>query len=218
MSSTEGHSVIFKKIGRAIFWVIECCGVLVASTGMLYLYISFLARLKFGIWQHYDLQMFWEALHTQWPNAEWLGSQKVIELVPPFLLNLPTWIVFLSLGGFLFILGLLGDRDLEGNEARAPLQTVERATTADAAQAPSAAPFAEPKRTFAEAKPTKTATPNVADHASLADTALAPLAARIAEPKPKLTDAKSSEETAPNGSDYLAQELANLLHIPVSKT
>jgi len=210
--------VIFKKIGRAICWVIECCGVLVASTGVLYLYISFLARLKFGIWPRYDLQMFREALHSQWPHAEWLGSQKIIDLVPSFLLNLPTWIVFLSLGGFLYILGLLGDRDFEESEARAPLRAVERATAADTALAMRAARFGEPKRTAAEAKPSKTATPNVADPASFADTAPEPRAARIAEPKPTLTDAKSSEETAPNGSDYLAQELANLLHIPVSKT
>jgi hypothetical protein len=210
--------VIFKKTGLAICWVIECCGALVASAGVVYLYISFLAWLKFGFWPSYDLQMLWEALHTQWPHAEWLGSQKIIDLVPLFLRNLPTWIVFLSLGGFIYILGFLGDRDFEESEARAPLQAVEQAAAADTTQAPRAARFAGPKRTVAEAKPSKTATPNVADQASFADTAPAPRAARIAEPKPTLTDAKSSEGTAPNDSDYLAQELANLLHIPVSKT
>ena len=105
--------MIFKKIGRAICWVIVGCGALVASAGVVYLYVSVLAWLKIGIWPSYDLQMFWDAIHSQWPHIEWTRAQKLIDLVPEVVVKLPLWIAFLVVGGSVYILGFLGVRVLD---------------------------------------------------------------------------------------------------------
>jgi hypothetical protein len=105
--------VIFKNIGRAICWVIEGCGALVASAGVVCLYVSGLAWWKSGIWPSYDLQSFWDAVHSQWPHVEWMGMQKKIYLAPVVILKLPVWVAFLIVGGSIYILGLLGNLVLD---------------------------------------------------------------------------------------------------------
>jgi len=112
--------VIFKKTGRVICWVIECLGALVASAGVVYLYVSCLSWLKFGVWPSYDLQMFWAAVHSQWPHMEWTGLQKIIGLVPAVILGLPTWVVFLIAGGSVYIVGILGNLGLDVRVTRTP--------------------------------------------------------------------------------------------------
>jgi hypothetical protein len=105
--------VIFKKIGRPICWAVEGCGALVASAGVVYLYVSALVWLKSGIWPSYDLQLFWDAMQSQWSHVEWMGAQKIIDLVPAVILKLPVWIAFLIVGGSIYILGFLGNLVLD---------------------------------------------------------------------------------------------------------
>jgi len=105
--------VIFKKIGRAICWVVEGCGALLAAAGVVYLYVSGLAWLKSGIWPSYDLQSLWDAVQSQWPQIEWKGVQKTLDLAPAVILKLPVWIAFLIVGGSIYILGLLVDLVLD---------------------------------------------------------------------------------------------------------
>src|SRR5271154_49855 len=61
-------SVVIKRIGRTIAWIIEGCGALVAAAGVVLLYILLLAWLKSGVWPAYDLQMLWDQKH---PHVEW---------------------------------------------------------------------------------------------------------------------------------------------------
>ena len=106
--SMRGYSMIFKRIGRSIFWIIEGCGALVGSAGIVLLYVSWLARLKTGTWPTYDLQMFWADLHLQPPHAGWIG-----ESVWAVILKMECWIAFLIVGGGLFILGYVGEGILD---------------------------------------------------------------------------------------------------------
>jgi hypothetical protein len=112
--------MIIKNIGRAICWIIEGCGALIAAAGLVYVYVSFLAWLKFGVWPSYDLQMFWTAAHSQWPQVGWMGSPKIIGLVPPAILKLQMWIVFLIVGGSMYIVGGLGKMGLDPIPPAAP--------------------------------------------------------------------------------------------------
>ena len=102
--------MIFKRIARSIFLIIEGLGALVGSAGIVLLYVSSLAWLKTGTWPVYDLQMLWADLHLQPPHAEWIGA-SLLALIP----KVECWIAFLIVGGFLFILGFAGDGSLEGS-------------------------------------------------------------------------------------------------------
>jgi hypothetical protein len=97
--------MIFKKIGRSIFWIIEVCGALVGAAGIVLLYISWLAWLNTGTLPPYDLQMLWADLHLQPPHSEWIG-----ESVLAGVMKFECWMVFLIIGGGLFILGSVGER------------------------------------------------------------------------------------------------------------
>lgn len=101
--------MIFKKIGRAICWAVEGCGTLLTAAGVVYLYVSGLAWLKSGIWPSYDLQSLWDAVQSQWPQIEWMGVQKKIDLAPAVIPKLSVWLAFLIVGGSVYILGLLGN-------------------------------------------------------------------------------------------------------------
>jgi hypothetical protein len=100
--------MIFKRIGRAIFWIIEVCGALLGAAGIVMLYVSWLAWLKTGIWPDYDLQALWIDLHFKLPHTEWLG-----ESLSAVILTLPSWIAFLIVGGVLFILGAVCEGRLD---------------------------------------------------------------------------------------------------------
>jgi hypothetical protein len=102
--------MIFKRIARSIFWIIEGCGALVGSAGIVLLYVSSLTWLKTSTWPAYDLQMFWADLRLQPPHAEWIGA-SLLALIP----KVECWIAFLIVGGFLFILGFVGEGSLEGS-------------------------------------------------------------------------------------------------------
>ena len=102
--------MIFKRIARSIFWIIEGLGALVGSAGIVLIYISLLAWIKTGTWPAYDLQMFWADLHLQPLHVEWTGA-SLLTLIP----KVECWIAFLIVGGFLFILGFVGDGSLEGS-------------------------------------------------------------------------------------------------------
>jgi len=100
--STKESSVVFKKLGRAIAWIIEGCGALVAAAGVVLLYLSFLAWLKSGVWPAYDLQMLWDEMQRR---VEWKSAQRIIEMAPTVLLRLPLWIAFLIIGAGVIALG-----------------------------------------------------------------------------------------------------------------
>ena len=102
--------MIFKRIARWVFWIIEGCGALVGSAGIVVLYISLLAWLKTSTWPAYNLQMLWADLHLRPPHVEWIGA-SLLTLIP----KVECWIAFLIVGGFLFILGFVGDGRLEGS-------------------------------------------------------------------------------------------------------
>jgi hypothetical protein len=112
--------MIFKNIGRVICWVMEGCGALLAAAGLVYLYLSFLGWLKFGIWPSYDLQTFWTAAHNQWPQVAWLGSEKLIGFVPAAILKLQMWIFLLIVGAPIYIIGILGKVGLDPLPPAAP--------------------------------------------------------------------------------------------------
>jgi hypothetical protein len=102
--------MIFKRIARSIFLIIEGLGALVGSAGIVLLYVSSLAWLKTGTWPVYDLQMLWADLHLQPPHVEWIGA-PLLALIP----KVECWIAFLIVGGFLFILGFVGEGRLDGS-------------------------------------------------------------------------------------------------------
>jgi hypothetical protein len=102
--------VFVQKCGRAMCWLVEGCGALVAAAGAVLLYVSSLAWLKTGTWPPSDLQMFWGNMHSQWPQIEWIvGAQKIVDSLPTAILTLPLWITFLSVGGSIYILGFVGN-------------------------------------------------------------------------------------------------------------
>lgn len=109
----EGNCMIFKRIGRLIFWIIECCGAVVGSAGIVLLYISLLAWLKTGTWPAYNLQMFWTDFHLQPPQVEWIGA-SLLALIP----KVECWIAFLIVGGGLFILGFVAEGVLDNSQGR----------------------------------------------------------------------------------------------------
>jgi len=96
--------MIFKRIGRSIFLIIEVCGALVGAAGIVLLYILWLAWLKTGSFPAYDLQMVWADLHLQQPHAEWIGESILADV-----LRFECWVVFPIVGGGLFILGAVGE-------------------------------------------------------------------------------------------------------------
>ena len=104
--------MIFNRIARSIFLIMEGLGALVGSAGIVLVYISVLAWLKTGTWPAYNLQMLWTDLHLQPPHVGWMGASllSLLSLIP----KVECWIAFLIVGGFLFVLGFVGDGSLEG--------------------------------------------------------------------------------------------------------
>lgn len=105
--------MILKKMIRAICWIIECCGALVAAAGLVLLYVSWLAYLKAGAWPANDVQVLWDNLQSQWPNVDWSTVQKTMNSIPAAVLKLPLWIVFLVVGGSTYLLGVIGADGLD---------------------------------------------------------------------------------------------------------
>lgn len=104
-------SVIFEKVGRSIGWIVEACGALGAAVGLVLLYVSFLARLKFGEWPAYNLKTLGDNAHLQWPSLELTTTlQKALDTMPVIFLNAPAWAPFLIVGGGIYILGLVSVR------------------------------------------------------------------------------------------------------------
>jgi hypothetical protein len=101
--------MIFRRIARSIFLIIEGLGALIGAAGIVLLYVSSLAWLKTGTWPAYNLQTLWADLRLQPPHAEWIGA-SLLGLIP----KVECWIAFLIVGGFLFILGFVGDGSLDG--------------------------------------------------------------------------------------------------------
>jgi hypothetical protein len=97
-----------KGIARTIFLIIEGLGALIGSAGIVLLYVSVLAWLKTGTWPAYDLQTFWADLHFSPLHVDWMGA-SLSALIP----KVECWIAFLIVGGFLFILGFVGEGSLE---------------------------------------------------------------------------------------------------------
>jgi hypothetical protein len=104
--------MIFKRTGLWMFWIIEACGALVTAAGLVLLYVSCLAWLKFGSWPGTDVQMFWDNLHTQWPQVHWASVQMVFDRVPIIVRQLPLWAAFLGLGASIYVPALIGVRIL----------------------------------------------------------------------------------------------------------
>jgi hypothetical protein len=105
--------MILNRLGLWMFWIIEVCGALITAAGLVLLYVSCLAWLKFGSWPATDVQMFWDNLHTQWPQVSWASVQMVYDRVPIFVRELPLWAGFLGLGAGFYIPALLGVRILD---------------------------------------------------------------------------------------------------------
>ncbi|MDR3572346.1 MAG: hypothetical protein P4L50_00655 [Anaerolineaceae bacterium] len=105
--------MIFKRIGRLIFWVIEVCGALLAAAGIVLLYVLELNWFSNGTLPAYDLQMLLADVHLQPPHIEGIG-----ELILAGVLKIECWIVFLIVGGVLFILGAVGEGLLDDYVAR----------------------------------------------------------------------------------------------------
>jgi hypothetical protein len=103
--------VFLKKAGRSIGWIIEACGALGAAAGLVLLYVSLLARLKFGEWPAYDLRTLFDNAHSQWPSLQLTTTlPKVVEKMPTILLSAPAWVPFLAVGASIYLLGLIGVR------------------------------------------------------------------------------------------------------------
>lgn len=105
---------MFKKLGRAVCWIFEGCGALATAAGVVLLYVSSLAWLKFGTWPPNDVQVFWDNMHSQWPYVEWIiNVRKILVLAPAIVLNLPLWMAFLIVGGSIYFIGFVGGRVLD---------------------------------------------------------------------------------------------------------
>jgi hypothetical protein len=100
-------AVIFKRAGRSIGWIIEACGALGAAAGLVLLYVSCLARLKFGEWPTYNLKTLSDNVHSHWPSLQLTTTlQKAVDTLPTIFLNAPAWAPFLIVGGGIYILGI----------------------------------------------------------------------------------------------------------------
>ena len=53
----EWLGMILQRIGQAIFWIVEACGILLISLSVVLLFLLTLAKLKSGTW-HTILQCF----------------------------------------------------------------------------------------------------------------------------------------------------------------
>jgi hypothetical protein len=116
----RGGSVMFKKLGRAVCWIFEGCGALATAAGVVLIYVSSLAWLKFGTWPPNDVQVFWDNMHSQWPHVEWIiNVQKILVLAPAIVLNLPLWMAFLIVGGSIYFIGFVGGRLLDDSVSTA---------------------------------------------------------------------------------------------------
>ena len=106
--------VIVKKIVRLTGWVVEVCGALGAAAGLVLLYVSFLARLKFGEWPAYSFKTLCENAHAQWPSLQLTTTlQKAVDAMPTIFLDAPAWTPFLIVGGGIYIFGLVSGRILD---------------------------------------------------------------------------------------------------------
>ena len=77
-----------------------------AAAGLVLLYVSSLARLRFGEWPVNSIRILLDNMHSQWPNADWIAKLKgTIYLFPVTILDAPLWIIFLVIGGSIYLLG-----------------------------------------------------------------------------------------------------------------
>ena len=95
-----------RKIGRGTGLIIEGCGTLVAAAGLVLLYVSSLARIKFGEWPANSIQVFLDNIHSQWPDAECMTKlQNAAQVLPATILDAPLWTFFLVVGGAIYFCG-----------------------------------------------------------------------------------------------------------------
>jgi hypothetical protein len=95
-----------RKIGRVIGLIIEGCGTLVAAAGLVHLYVSFLARIKFGEWPANSIKSLLDNMHSQWSDADWITKlQNATQVFPTAILDAPLWTCFLVVGGAIYVCG-----------------------------------------------------------------------------------------------------------------
>jgi len=95
-----------RKIRRGIGLIIEGCGTLVAAAGLVLLYVSFLARIKFGEWPANSIKISLDNMHSQWPDADWITKlQNATQVFPTTILDAPLWTFFLVVGGAVYFCG-----------------------------------------------------------------------------------------------------------------
>jgi hypothetical protein len=95
-----------RKIGRGTGLTIEGCGILVAAAGLVLLYVSLLARIKFGEWPANSIGILLDNMHSQWSDADWITKlQSAAQVFPATILNAPLWAFFLVVGGAIYFCG-----------------------------------------------------------------------------------------------------------------
>ena len=98
----EWLGMILQRIGQAIFWIVEACGILLISLSVVLLFLLTLAKLKSRTWPQYNLAMFWGDLHL--PHLE--NAQKIAEVIIATISQLPAWTAVLMLGAVVYEVGL----------------------------------------------------------------------------------------------------------------
>jgi hypothetical protein len=95
-----------RKIGRGVGLIIEGCGTLVAAAGLVLLYVSLLARIKFGEWPANSVRILLDNMHSQWSDADWMTKlQNAAQVFPATILDAPLWTFFLMVGGTIYFCG-----------------------------------------------------------------------------------------------------------------
>ena len=100
----EWLGMILQRIGQAIFWIVEACGILLISLSVVLLFLLTLAKLKSGTWPQYNLAMLWGDLHL--PHSE--NAQKIAEVIIATISQLPAWTAVLMLGAVVYAVGRIG--------------------------------------------------------------------------------------------------------------
>jgi hypothetical protein len=95
-----------RKIGRGIGLIIEGSGTLVVAAGLVLLYVSSLARIKYGEWPANSIRILLDNMHSQWPDADWMTKlQNVAQVFPATILDASLWTFFLVVGGAIYFCG-----------------------------------------------------------------------------------------------------------------
>lgn len=95
-----------RKIGRGIGLIVEGFGTLVVAAGLVLLYVSLLARIKFGEWTANSIRILLNNMHSQWPDADWVTKlQNATHVFPATILDAPLWTFFLVVGGAIYFCG-----------------------------------------------------------------------------------------------------------------